>query len=432
MYKVSVVPGMDRDIILVAEQTSEAMKFSDKVVLRFGQYSKTMEVNRDCTIDPNTIVIPKSLSEWISIPDLPYEVRVSENALSLGPVIGFMNNKIFYENPDLISSRFANYNRILGLIFIFGKEQVDTNRRLILGKYFNPKTESFDEGILPYPTVIYLRTNPGPDLHRHFTKYLGAKCIYNYPFLSNKWVFWRLISINPELRSYLPETKKYTTVEDALEMLEKYGAVYLKPFNLSRGRGILSLRKRKGEYLLRDSEGNCWIVNNNRALSGVLREKLRRKYLIQQEIPFQYTGRKVDFRIYLQKDKFMHWQCLWAETRLAEVGSIITNVRNRFEVMPAIKGLRLIFQLDNHQAKAKIAEIASVCVKILELLEGNGHSLGDVAFDFILDESLQLWLLEVQPSYFSDVFTREYLTPIIHPNSFDYAKALAGFNGSFC
>ncbi|MGI6366359.1 MAG: hypothetical protein ACOX2G_11665 [Bacillota bacterium] len=44
-----------------------------------------------------------------------------------------------------------------------------------------------------------------------------------------------------------------------------------------------------------------------------------------------------------------------------------------------------------------------------------------------MDRDLKVWLLEVQPDYFSDVFRVHFQTVHMHPDSFEYAKALAGF-----
>lgn len=170
-----------------------------------------------------------------------------------------------------------------------------------------------------------------------------------------------------------------------------------------------------------------WVAPDQDSLATLLRSKLKRKYLIQREIPYYCQGRKTDFRIYMQKDGRGQWQRLWVDMRMAEKHSIVTNLRNRFEVMPGARGLNLAFGLGETAAEAKLEEVTSICIRVLNILEKNGQSLGDVAVDFILDNNQKPWILEVQPDYFGDVFIREYLTDIIHPNSLAYAKALAGF-----
>jgi len=424
---IVVDPGLNNTLVM-SEHTSKVMKVSDKVALHFGQFKKTLDVTINSVAEPDKIIIPGEVSKLFSIPDLPYEVKLADNVLTLGPVIGFMNNRRFYRKPDSIASRFVNYGQVKGLVYIFGKDQIDTKKQVIRGKYYNPETNSFIEAVLPYPSVIYLRTNLTPELHRHFKAILGIKNIYNYPFRSNKLYFWRYVSRNTEVRKHLPETIRLVSMRNTLDMLSRHRAVYLKPYDLSRGRGIYRLSQEEKEFVLEDSDGGKWTTPDVNALSRLFREKLRRKYLVQQEIPFKYGEHKADFRIYLQKDKTQQWKPLWVDARLAEKGSIITNLRNRWDVLPGLEGIKLLFGSDDRTAAEKIAEVTHLCIKALNTLEYYGQSLGDVAIDFLLDKNMKPWLLEVQPDYFGDVFIREYLTGIIHPNSFDYAKALSGFS----
>lgn len=372
------------------------------------------------------LLIPSRLSNQFVIPDLPYKVKVAGADIHLGPVIGFLNNRIFYDDPNLIKSRFIKYNEIKGLLYITTANRIHARGNSIQGKYYDPKSESFIEDQLPMPAVLYLRTSLPESQYQYLRKRLGPQNIYNYPFRSNKWTFWRFASRDRQVRACLPETRLFVSIRDTLNFLEQQGPVYLKPFNWSRGRGIYRLSQEKGVFVLRDSYGAEWSAPDPEELTKLLRPKLKRQYLVQEEIPFMCGKRKADFRIYLQKDGKRRWQRLWVDMRLAEKGSIITNLRNRNEVMPGFKGLGLAYGLSKEAANAKLDEVTSVCIKALKVLERNGLSLGDVAIDFILDSNLKLWLLEVQPDYFGDVFIRKYMTDIIHPNSFFYAKALTG------
>lgn len=428
MFSGSVRSDLDGSCLAMSRESCEKLGCPEKVQLHYGQFSKGMLISVDSAVEPEKILVPANLSPDFVIPDLPFEVRLEGQDLHLGPVIGFMNNILFYDNPDWIKTRFAKYNEIKGLIIIFSPCHVDTKHKLIRGIYYDPGSDAFKEVTAPYPAVIYSRTDPPIELYRYFKAQLGARNYYNYPFRNNKWQFWRCACKYPGVMQHIPETRE-CTIQSVHDMLRKHGTVYLKPYTLSRGRGIYRLSSGEEGYLLSDTYGGTWTLKNNSALEQLLQERVRRNYLVQQEVPFELGGHKLDYRIYLQKNKEKLWKFRAMDARLAVKNSIISNLRNRYDTLPGEEGIQKAYGLDEKRARKKIAEIANVCVTALRALEGNGHSLGDVAIDLVLDKNQKVWLLEVQPDYSAEIFKirKEYYAATIHPHSFDYAKGLAGF-----
>ncbi len=424
MIKAIVNP--DAQEIKVSAETHRELGAPTAIELCFGQLRKELPITVDSVAD-GTAIVPGYLSSKVSIPDLPYQARWQEGKLHLGPVIGFMNNPIFFENPHWIASRFERYSDYQGLIFIFAMKYVDIKNKLIRGKYYNPVSQDFVDAILPYPAAVYFRTNPTPQLYRHFKNLLGEDKLYNYPYRSNKWVFWNLARNYPQLHRHLPETREFNTLEDVLDMLGKYSTVYIKPYDLSRGRGIFRLAKENKRYTLKDSTGHLWSANSDSILEQLLQNLPRREYLIQQEIFFYHQGHKADFRVYLQKNGTKEWKYKWLEMKLAIKGSIISNFSNRYELVPGEEALQTVFGLGGGEMRQKIDEITRISIQGLGALEDNGHHLGDVALDLVLDRDLKVWLLEVQPDYYSDVFRVDFQKVHMHPDSFEYVKALAGF-----
>lgn len=234
MIKVIVNPDPAYGKIKMSPETHRKLGAPDNIELCFGQIRKRLPIKTD-SVEAGTVIVPSRLTPRVSIPALPYEVKWEEGRLHLGPVIGFMNNPMFFQNPEWIATRFERYSDYKGVIFIFARKHVDTKNKLIRGKYYNPATNSFVEAVLPYPSVVYFRTNPKPKLYRHFKQHIGEGKLYNYPYRSNKWVFWRLAKDVPRLNRHLSETREFNTMEDLLEMLCKHKTVYLKPYNWSRG-----------------------------------------------------------------------------------------------------------------------------------------------------------------------------------------------------
>lgn len=423
---VSITDKQDSRVTM-AEQTRKEAGLRDSIILHFGKFHKRLSIVIDNSVQPGEILVPARLSRRFTIPDLPYELKFRGSALHLGPVIGFMNYKSIYVEPELALARFARYSEIKGLILIFRKRQVDTRQKLIQGKYYDPRTNSFIETVIPYPSAIYLRAKLPRRLYRQLRDALGARNIYDYPYWSNKWMFWDLVSPNPKVRPHLPETRKFGSVLDVQEMLGKYRSVYLKPVNWSRGRGIYRLYQEE-HFTMEDSYGKSWTARTPHALIKLFKDLAPdREYLVQQDIPFYCQGQKVDFRIYLMKDRAKRWQYLWLETKVADKGSIISNWRNQDALMPGEEGLRKYYGLDDEGIRNILAEMTNICIHALNSMERGGHSLGDMAFDLVLDQDLKVWLLEAQTDYSADISIRDYMLEIIHPASFDYAKTLAGF-----
>lgn len=330
----------------------------------------------------------------------------------------------------MIVSRFARYQEIGGLIYIFGKADVDVHNRNIAGRYYNPGTGSFAAALLPFPGAIYLRSRMPRRLYRALAARLGEGRVFNYPYRSNKLKFFTCVRDDPLVSQHLPDTRLVQADKDIVEMLNRHNAVYLKPTNLSRGRGIYLIDRTADGLRLKDAAGNIDMAASETRLLELLRAKLKRKYLVQKAIPFLFQNHKTDFRIYLQKDCRRQWQYVGSDTKVAFAGSIVSNYRyhcHRF--FPGEEGLKMVFGLSDKKIAAKLAEATAVCCRALELMEAAGHSLGDVAIDVIIDENLDIWLLEVQPDYHADLFGRTYMNELIHPGPLVYAMALAGFAG---
>lgn len=421
MANFMIDPNLDGNLVVYAQQT----QLPEIVYFQFGQFHKPLRVISSPLLNQGEIIIPRRITPDISLPNLEYETRLAGKNLFLGPVIGIMVAAKHYRQPELIASRLIYYSQDKGLIYLFGEEQIDKTRQLIVGKFYNPRTSEFEEGLLPYPNIIYLRTNPQPKIYRHLVEHLGSANIYNYPFRSNKWTFWSYASTDSLVSKHLPETRKFT-VPTVRKMLAKYDSVYLKPILLSRGRGIYRLSKVRSGFKLENSHGTVWRVKSRVELNRLLRGKIKRKYIAQAEAPFAFNGQKVDFRIYLHKNRDQIWQRKYIDTRIARQKSIITNRRNRQYALPGDLGLRQIYGLDEQTIGDKFTEITDLSIRAVKTLEAAGHSLGDIAVDFILDKDLHPWLLEAQPDYLADKFTpdRVYMRRIVQPGALDYARGL--------
>ncbi|WP_019415141.1 YheC/YheD family protein [Paenisporosarcina sp. TG20] len=427
MFSIKIQKKLDTNVIHVNEYTQKEITInSNKIVLHFGEISKELPLVIDNSLPDNQLSIPQNTFEHISIPDLPYECYFQENDLYLGPVIGFIPQKKFYNNPRKMLMRFSRYDEIQGLIFLFRPKSINKLNNTIEGYYFDPKNKQFIEGLFPFPNVVYNRI---PLSKKTATLF---KNIFNYPNNINKLKFWSLLKSHSDLESHIPKTMKYKNIESLLQMVESYKSVYLKPYNKAQGRGILHLKKNVEGYQLTDGSFNSIIIKDKKQLKNVLKKKLKGTYIVQQEIFSIISGKKIDFRVYFHKDQNNEWLLSGMESKIAKEGSIISNFINREYMMPGEKALQEHFQLETQKIDQLIEIISDLCNKAITIIENSGYEIGETAIDLIIDEELKIWLLEAQLNFVAEKKLNrskdeQLVLPTILPAPFIYAKKLSGF-----
>jgi UDP-N-acetylmuramoyl-tripeptide--D-alanyl-D-alanine ligase len=434
-FSISIDDTINNKYVYMNGQSLKQMNIESKyITIHFGALTKKLMIQTDRNLEPNKIILPRKLTNVISIPDLPYDYYINGNQLFLGPVIGFLVLPRYYNDPQQQLLRFSNYDQIKGLIFLFKQNTLDKTNKTIKGLYYNPETKGFISGTFPYPSVIFNRTPMNPSIYNHFKEHIGEN-VFNYPYTNtNKLTFWNKMRKQPQIKEHLPETKKFNNVKVVVQMLKKYGTVYLKPTTLAGGSGIFHVKKLNKGYLLSDNQGNKSVIQSKAALSVALKNRLieNKQYIVQQEIPFHSLGNKIDFRVYLQKDIKKKWKYSGMETKVAKKGSIISNSKYRERMMPGAIALEEVYKLNHDEMEERIKEISKLCIKVLKRMEHDRYHIGDAAVDLVIDENNKVWLLEVQLNYAAEIKAKrtedeQRILPQILPTPFKYAKVLAGF-----
>jgi len=402
--------------------------------LNFGQLKETLRVIQDEEIPEDILFIPRRYSNNISIPDLPYDYYFCEQHLHLGPVIGMNVLEKYYVDPDLQLLRMKNYDKIKGLLFMFRATQNKTQSNILNGKYYDPKHHCFVDGMFPYPSAIFNRVPMLPNTSKRLMRNVGNN-IFNNPYgNTDKLEFWNKCSIISEIRDYLPVTLKYTGITSLLKMIDKYKWVYLKPVSLAGGIGIISIWAIDGGYKMKNEQGEEWKLDSKYQLRVLIEKSLykKRTYIIQEGIASEFEIGKVDFRIYIQKDRTGNWKFSGLESKIGIKGSIIANSKYRQKIMPGESVLKELYLLSNEQITTIIDEMTLVGIRILNRMESTHKLLGDAAIDLIVDRGLNIKILEVQLNYAAEIKQsrtedESEVLPHIVSTPWEYAKYLAGF-----
>jgi len=430
LFLVKITNQSNPNFLHINQVTLKAINSkSNRIVLHFGQISKELLLIIDDQLPDYQLLIPQNAFGSIFIPDLPYDCHFQENNLYLGPVIGFIPQEKFFKDPQQMLMRFAKYEEIRGLIFLFKPKNINRISNTIEGYYFEPKSKEFIQGLFPFPDVVYNRISLSKKTAKLFNP------IFNYPNNISKLKFWSLLRNHPDLKAYIPKTMKYTNSKSVLHMVEDCNSVYLKPYNKSQGKGIFHLKKNEEGYMLTDGSFNSIHIKSKKQLKRVLKRKLKGSYLIQQEVFSIIAGKKIDFRVYLHKDQNSEWFLSGMETKVAKEGSIISNFINRENMMPGEKALQQYFQLNTDKIVQLKKIIFDICKKAIIEIEKSGYKVGETAIDLIIDEELKIWLLEAQLNFAAEKKlirseAEQLVLPTILPAPFLYAKTLSGFRNS--
>lgn len=385
------------------------------------------------TLGRNTIKLPVKISN-IKIPTMnPYECKIEMDTILLGPVIGIMgcrrNQDISRKLLTNLKLRLKNYWKIKGLVFIFAEDAVNPSKKQLKGYYYNAKIKDWEEGVLPLPgAIVNSKVSMSSKMYRFFIDAIGENVFYNKHL--SKWYQWKAVSTHTTLLKYLPYTAKLTRKKVLLDMINKFGKVYLKRNQSYQGRGIITIEKRDNHFTIKNTQGKSLIFHHENDLLRYVKTKVKYKYLIQEAVTFSQKGCLIDFRVYLQKNRNKEWISPGIMARIGKEDSIITNVKNRKEVVPSHYVFARYYGLSNKKILTLQGKMVSICKQIAELMEEFGNHLGDVAFDMVVDKDLNIWMLEFQGGYGAEL--REKNMPIRMYNQMmitplEYAKTLAGF-----
>ncbi|MDW7674707.1 MAG: YheC/YheD family protein [Bacillota bacterium] len=426
--------------IILSIDIFEELKRPERITLHFGALKLKLNVvfKKDFKVK-NTIGLPNNLSKVYTIPNnVQYECILTKRHIYLGPVIAYVAlgrhknllNKVYVSYLP----KFLEYNSIKGLIFVCAEQSVNVDSGILEGYYYQPNNkkpkQAWKYGKFPLPNAIFNRSLMSQEKICSIQKVIGNKVFNSYLYNLDKLNTWNLLSRDDFLKKHLPYTEKFNGNEQVERLLSKYESIYLKPCDKSQGRGLMMVSKEGSGVSLVDNKGQKYYFANYQELAIFLDKKIKRPYIIQQAVHFKSDNRHIDFRVVLQRDGNKKWNCSGLVARIAFEGSIITNKRGRETSMLGREALNKIFSLNAETAVAIEEEMTQMVIKAVEKYEEQGHHLGDLAADIVLDSNLQIWLLELQLNYGVDAragVLPDHFLKKIKTTPFQYAKTLAGW-----
>lgn len=431
----------NHSIFTVSPRTADEISISSKkqAYVSFGSRRHYVKVKITENAPDNVILLSDNVFQELYIPDyLAYEVLVDKNGITIGPFIGLLIKK---EDKDFTDSCLRkllmytrNYSDINGAVVVFALDKADSVKHLIEGYCFNPGSGKWQRGTFPYPTAIYRKIGLNEQWKNHFLTVMGD-CIFNNHYFS-KWDMYKWLASSCTAGPHLPCTMLYTSCHDVLNMIKKFGKVYIKPASGLKGHGIVQASMNGESMTLRfrhNRENHEVILNSIGQIYDYMENRFAdREYIVQQGIELlKYDEKIVDFRCVLQKNQWNKWECMAVFGRCGENGSVVSNISSGGTVFRAGELLEKALP-SSCEYPGKVKEsIEYLAEKVCYELDDCGINCGFLGLDIGVDVYGYLWLIEINNRdpcllYALDINDEE-LYFNLKANPLYYAKYLAGF-----
>lgn len=370
--------------------------------------------------------------------------------LHLGPTIGIMATYIPGSNREEVDPRSLQAELIYlsivsksfpGQVYVFTPSSINWANNTCRGyvyHQFSATRGRWESALYPIPDVVYDRIHSRSAEARNNVKYAKTRLMqmpylnYFNPHYLNKWNVHQIMTTNPMLIDYLPETRELNH-DNLEEMLRKYHVLFIKPSNGSLGKGIIKVTSTRGQlnYVIYRSKRVRGQAHNAIELMNKTKKfRDNRHYIVQQGLELvKYRGATFDLRIIYQKNGRGEWQISKKFCRIAPRGSSISNLSSGGRVEKSMKVLTYIFKKSD-VIDSKNEQIRLLCKMVASTLETDSNStFGELGMDIGIDRSGRLYLIEVNSK--PRKTTETVFSPGIVRNTFKrplaYASYLAGF-----
>lgn len=224
------------------------------------------------------------------------------------------------------------------------------------------------------------------------------------PSYFKKWDIYQRLMTDPQLNVHIPETIRQPSERDLYHLLKTFGALYLKPEDGYKGKGIYFLQKKGNRYHVSYRSGHKTIAKTFKSIQSFLSTHLPEQkihaYVAQQAIQLmKFNGRPFDFRAHLVKDGTHTWQMMGLVAKVAGAHSITTHLYAGGHALSAKEALQ---QQSMFEPETLMNLIKDRAQKIAYRLEDSyRHPLIELGIDlgFAQDGHLYIFEVNAKPGY---------------------------------
>ncbi len=398
---------------LVSAEIYDAMGLveNQSYTLNAGHSASTVTFQkRQDHINRNRLFLPSVLFDELQLLEgMRLNIWKAGDILYLGPVVGI------FVNPEYISSiskgdipetakKDIQANAIAKcLIYFFSLDHIHWKEKTILGYTFSPASNQWVFRAFPFPNVIYdcgvhFATHQKEKVKRireRFHEDPGIQWINNSDYLG-KWALYTKLSKHEEMRPHLPETLRYDTLDDLRYMLSKHRLIYIKSFYGSRGREVMSVKKKENGFVIQFYHDGLKIKRAKRVdqIQSLISRFFGNKRLILQKglNVITYNGRRMDLRLFICKNDTGQWQVIYNQANVAIPGATITTIGRNFKNYKDV--YRTLRKTGQGKWLPTDQEIRRETIIIAHYIEKEFGPHGEIGMDMAVDRKGKIWFIE--------------------------------------
>ncbi|ASS75547.1 hypothetical protein CIG75_11490 [Tumebacillus algifaecis] len=290
--------------------------------------------------------------------------------------------------------------------YVFSIADIDWNDRSVLGYRVEGKA-GWTSKRFPLPDVVYdqiitrtyMNKKEVSDARKRLMGLL-EKRFFN-PGYFDKWQVHRWLHKDQRTASHVPDAIRFESVEQAAPFLYQHTDVYLKPVHGSLGIGIIRARRRAdGRIFYQIKKKNGSLRQEYAGSISMFLKKFQKRlksgpYLIQRTLRLKnWQSRPFDIRILLQKDGAGNWNRTKMFCRIAQQGQITSNISTGGDALAVKKLLQEMY--DDKKVRVIMSQLRVISDAVPKVIEQeNNSTIGELGLDLGLDESGNIWVIEV-------------------------------------
>jgi hypothetical protein len=279
-------------------------------------------------------------------------------------------------------------------LYMFTLKEIDFNRDIIYGIYFNPSTNRWEKGKFSLPDVFYRRSGSLNQTIRKKLQKKGVKFL-NSPKGFNNWEVSLLLLQNKDLCSHVPLTRKCQSFKDLTKMFKRTNTVYLKSYIGGRGKKVMRIIKQPNKAYHCSYFNKHLIehrVNTFEAFQKTIRSFYKKEFIMQEGIDLlTVDGYLVDMRAEVQRNGNGNVEVTAIAVRRGKKNSPITTHSESYTFDSFYKN---VLKYSDQQVSTFKEEVTQFLKKVYEQVEEGYGRCGEMGIDFALDKNNKLWLIE--------------------------------------
>ena len=397
----NIIPNyIDRNKLIINHKNAYDLNINNKkrIYLKYGLNLIEIDIVLSKEIDVNELSLSINIINDLNIYlNSIYEIRNSNNILTIGPYIGilaFHTKEGLNNNINSLSNYIYHYLKIGGSILAFSLEGINRDKQLIEGYLYDYKLNKWIFGNYKYPSVIFKRISINKEWRNILVNLYEHKLFNDYTF--NKWEMYNYLNQFKNLRSFLPDTSIYQDYQDINTNLDIHKNIYIKPINGSQGLNIIKVNKTDSGILIYMNNNEIALYNKNEIIDFFKNTLKKDKYRIQKTVDLHNDkGQIIDFRLVIIKNEDGKWEDMGMIARTGNINSIVSNISNGGLAEKSEIIIKKHLNINEKESFIKRNIMSNIGIAIAKSIEECGINCGNLGIDLGIDKKGKIWLIEV-------------------------------------